>query len=94
MPAGGNPCVNLRLLELHASRGRVFVERDIAQALPTMHRLKRRMVRVVGLKLLDGEELVLCGIVATEFLADVLDLCDAVEDVADGLGKLVKGNGV
>ena len=32
----------------------------------------------------------LCGIVATEFFADVLDLCDAVEDVGDGLGEFVK----
>lgn len=49
---------------------------------------------MVGAKLLHGEVNILPGVLVTDVVADALQLRDAVEDVGDGLGQLVKGDGV
>ena len=94
VPAGGNPSVYLRFLELHAARLPVLVIGEVAEPFPAAHGLLRGVVGVVGAKLLHGEVNILPGVLVTDVVADALQLRDAVEDVGDGLGQLVKGDGV
>ena len=45
---------------------------------------------MVGAQLFHGEVLILVGIFVADVVADGFDLCDAVEDVCDGIGQLVE----
>ena len=92
--AGSKPSVDFGLFELDAAGYFVFIIRNIAEALPAANGLMGRVRGMVGAQLFYGEVFILSGVFVSDGVADGFDLCDAVEDVGDGLGELVKRDGV
>ena len=88
--AGRKPSVDFGLFKLDAAGHLVFIIRYVTEAFPAADGLMRRMRGMVGAQLFHGEVFILSGVFVADGVADGFDLCDAVEDVGDGLGEFVK----